>query len=158
MPELLSSLLVLSATFGLALLLARDRRELAIHRDALVRAEVQRSESLRLQQAEQRIAEIQRLTENTVSGGTEVVRAVHKGIAAIPFGVLEAIPATRDTSRVVRKAHDLISDTVYGTIKAVNQGIGAGVRQGLQGVSQPAPEPDRRSANSADDKSGNTGG
>lgn len=147
-------LLAVSATLGLALWLGRDGRETARCRDALIRAELRRSEALRLQQAEQRIAELQRLTENTVSGGTEVVRAVHKGIASIPFGVLEAIPATRDTTRVVRKAHDLISDTVYGTIKAVNQGIGAGVRQGLQSGAQPAQSPGDETAPGKPEKGG----
>lgn len=135
MPEFLAPVLVLLAvlaTLGLGLGLLRVQVTVVGVRDRLVRAEVRRAEALRLQDAEARLAELQRLTERGVSGGTDVVRAVHKGIAAIPFGVLERIPATRDTSRVVRQAHDLISDAVYGSIKAVNRGVGSGVRQGLK--------------------------
>src|SRR5690606_25569141 len=56
----------------------------------------------------QRIAETQQLTETAVDIGTQAVRQIHFGIAAIPFGILETVPATRDTTRVVRQAHDVI--------------------------------------------------
>lgn len=144
MPEFLApviALLAVLATLGLGLGLLRVQVAVGGVRAALQRAEVRRAEALRLQEAEARLAELQRLTERGVSGGTEVVRAVHKGIAAIPFGVLERIPATRDTTRVVRQAHDLISDAVYGSIKAVNRGVGAGVRQGLKPREPGADEP-----------------
>ncbi|MGQ0620264.1 MAG: hypothetical protein ACT4QA_10135 [Panacagrimonas sp.] len=131
MPEALLALLIFIATLGLAVALVRVSDHLGSLGRALTRAELRRSESERLQQAEQRIVEAQRMAEYAVAGGTELVRAVHRGIAAIPFSVLEAIPVTRDTARVVRKTHDLISDAVYGTIKGVNRGIGVGVRLGL---------------------------
>ena len=53
--------------------------------------------------------EIQQAAEMGVHLGTNTVRAVHMGIAAIPFGILEVIPATRHTSRLVRTVHDQIS-------------------------------------------------
>lgn len=65
----------------------------------------------------------QALAENVVEGGTSTVRAVHKGIAGIPFGILESIPVTRDTTRIVRKIHDAISDGVYGGISATNKAL-----------------------------------
>lgn len=135
MPEFLAPVfasLAVIATLSLSVGLLRVQVAVGSGRAALLRAEVRRAEALRLQDAEARLAELQCLTERGVSGGTEVVRAVHKGIAAIPFGVLERIPATRDTTRVVRQAHDLISAAVYGSIKAVNRGVGAGVRLGLR--------------------------
>lgn len=136
MAELALALAVLVATLwasrGELLIL----RALGQHRDQLFRLETQRAETLRLQQAEQRLAEIQRLTECAISGGTQVVRAVHKGIATVPFSVLENIPATRETTRVVRAVHDAISDGVYAGIGALNRGIGSRLRQGL---SEPPP-------------------
>lgn len=115
---------------------------------ALDRAGGVELEAQRLWLAERQLTDAQRLSEVAVSGGTFTVRAIHKGIAAIPFGVLEAIPATRDTTRIVRASHDLISDAVYGTIDAVNRGIGAGLRAGLKaGVKKPdaTEPPDRES-------------
>ena len=59
------------------------------------------------------------------------MRTIHKGIAAIPFGILEAIPVTRHTTKVVRGTHDLISDAVYGSISIVNKTSGKVIRKGI---------------------------
>lgn len=132
------------AAASLALALASLRVHYALRRevpDLLFRAEVLLSEASRLHCAERQLIEAQRLTESVVSGGAMTVRAVHRGIAAIPFGILEAIPATRDAARVVRASHDLISDAVYGGIGALNRGVGHGLRAGLKaGVPQQAPQ------------------
>ena len=117
---------------GLGALLLRQWQRLGCARETLQRLEIEREEALRLQKAEQQLAQAQQISETAVAGGTEVVRAVHRGIAAIPFTILEAIPVTRDTTRVVRKTHDLISDAVYGSIRAVNRGVGVQLRRGLQ--------------------------
>lgn len=82
----------------------------------------------RLHQHQQALATAQRLTEATIDGGAATVRAVHLGIAAIPFGVLEAIPVTRDVSRVVRQTHDLIAEAVYGSIRGANRAVGSVAR------------------------------
>lgn len=120
---------------GLALALAvaslRARTQLRELRKRLFHAEVILSEAMRLQRIERHLAETQRLTETVVSGGAQTVRAIHRGIAAIPFGILEAIPVTRDTTRLVRYSHDRIADAVYGGIEAVNRGVGKGLRAGL---------------------------
>lgn len=68
------------------------------------------------------------LAENVVEGGTSTVRAVHRGIAGIPFGILESIPVTRDSTRIVRKIHDAIADGVYGGISATNKALHQVVR------------------------------
>jgi hypothetical protein len=113
------------------------RRDVAM---ALIRAETRQAEVLRLARAEAQLEQVQRFAEAAVSGGTKSVRTVHRGIASIPFGILEAIPATRDTTKVVRQTHDLISDTVYGTIGAVNKGIGSLLRSGLTPPPGPAAD------------------
>lgn len=134
MPEALAPfavLLVVVATgaAGWALWQAGEaRREAAL---AFLRAETRMAEILRLQKVESQLHDVQRMTEAAVAGGTQAVQAVHKGIAAIPFGILEAIPATRDTTRVVRVTHDAIAGTVYGAIGAVNKGIGSLLRAGI---------------------------
>ncbi|HKY89710.1 MAG TPA: hypothetical protein VJM11_01670 [Nevskiaceae bacterium] len=135
---------VLAATVVGGVLLVRigpARRDAAM---GLIRLETRLAEAQRLQRAEAQLGQVQRFAEAAVSGGTQTVRTVHHGIASIPFGIFEAIPATRDTTRVVRKTHDLISDTVYGTIGAVNKGIGSLLRAGLTPPDAPgaaAPPP-----------------
>lgn len=142
MIEVLSTLALLIATFALGawsgvLGLRLHAASATLDRCAVVNAEAQR-----LWIADRQLADAQRLSEGLVSGGTLTVRAIHKGIAAIPFTVLEAIPATRDTTRIVRASHDLISDAVYGTIDAVNRGVGAGLRAGLKAGTQKPHKPD----------------
>lgn len=90
------------------------------------------AEALRLGRAQRQMEQVQRVAETAVGGGTEAVRLIHQGIAAIPFGILEAIPVTRGTTRVVRRTHDLIAGAVYGSIQAVNRGVGHGLRAGLK--------------------------
>lgn len=67
------------------------------------------------------LSQAQDLAETVVDTGTATVQEVHMGISRIPFGILESIPVTRDTSKVVRQAHDLISDAVYGSIRGINK-------------------------------------
>lgn len=78
------------------------------------------------------IASGQTIAENVVEGGTSTVRAVHKGIASIPFGILESIPVTRDTTRIVRQIHDAISDSVYGGISATNKALHQAARSAVE--------------------------
>lgn len=139
-----AALVLALAAASLALALASLRLQRRLRREVpllLFRAEVLQSEAARLQRVERQLADAQRLTEAVVSGGTQTVRAIHRGIAAIPFGILDAIPATRQASRVVRLSHDLISDAVYGGIGMVNRGVGHGLRAGMKaGLPRPLAE------------------
>lgn len=80
----------------------------------------------------QRIAQAQTLAETMVDGGTATVRAVHHGIASIPFGILEAIPATSLSTKAVRKTHDAIAGGVYDTIIGVNRLLGEAARKAIK--------------------------
>ncbi|WP_420465069.1 hypothetical protein [Panacagrimonas sp.] len=141
MAELLASLLLTMALAGLGAglwsLHRRAQRLLA----AVRRRRFQAAEARRLSRAQEQLAQAQRLSETAVSGSAHLVRAVHHGIAAIPFGILEAIPVTRDTTRIVHKTHDLIAGAVYDTIQAINRGVGSGLRHGLHHKPQ-ASSPD----------------
>ena len=132
MLEVLLALMAVAGTFALSAGGLRLQVQLSASRDALFRREIEQAEGERLWRAEQQLAQAQEVSETAVSLGTGMVRGVHRGIAAIPFSILEAIPATRDTTRLVRKTHDLISDAVYGSIGAVSRGVGAKLRAGLQ--------------------------
>ncbi|MGN6609393.1 MAG: hypothetical protein ACTHMS_20580, partial [Jatrophihabitans sp.] len=72
---------------------------------------------------------------------TAATRLGHETIAAIPFTVLENIPATAETSRVVREIHDEISGAVYDIISGTTRGITGALRRGFTG-SPKRPEPD----------------
>lgn len=114
--------------------LAADGIGKALRRARITEAEVQRFLAER-----NRLLAGQTLAGASVEGVTTVVQTAHRGIAAIPFGILEAIPATRDASRVVRATHDAISGVVYGSIKGVNRGIGL-VGQALLKASAAEPK------------------
>lgn len=101
------------------------------HADRLRRCGALLVELRRRIEQQQRITEAQQLTETAVDVGTQVVRQIHFGIAAIPFGILEAMPVTRDTTRVVRHTHDVIANAVYGTIRGVNKLTGQATRGAL---------------------------
>jgi hypothetical protein len=80
---------------------------------------------------------VQQITETAIDAGTSAVRAVHMGIAGIPFGILEAVPATRDATRVVRQTHDVIANAVYGSIKGANRFAGILARGALGAGQRP---------------------
>lgn len=80
----------------------------------------------------QHLAQAQTLTETIVDGGTATVRAVHRGIASIPFGILEAIPATSLPAKAVRKTHDAIADGVYSAIHSANRLLSEAARKAIQ--------------------------
>lgn len=123
----LEFLLVLAAV---AVTVFAATRVLAFERDVeLDAAKLRRRAALlieaqRLHELQSRITGAQQLTETAIDTGAATVRAVHLGIARIPFGILESIPVTRDASRIVRQTHDLISEAVYGTIRGVNKTAG----------------------------------
>jgi hypothetical protein len=77
------------------------------------------------------LLEAQEMLEDTIDTTTNIVRTLHKGIAAIPFGILEVIPVTRHTTQVVRGTHDLISDMVYNSISIINKTSGKVIRKGI---------------------------
>lgn len=113
-------------------------RDIAQFGKVLRRREAQLAEARRLDQAQRDLAAAQNLAETAIAGGTELVRTVHKSIADIPFAILESISVTRDTTRVVRRTHDLIADAAYGTVGAVNKGVGMLLRRGLSLESTPS--------------------
>ncbi|POP51362.1 hypothetical protein [Zhongshania marina] len=73
----------------------------------------------------------QDFTETVIDTSTATVRSVHMGIAKIPFDTLESFAATRDTTRIVRQTHDLISESVYTSIRGINKAAGYLTRAGI---------------------------
>lgn len=140
MPEMFVALALLSLLVAAVLVFGVQHRLRALQRlqrrnEAAV-AEARLAAEIRAQ-----ISAGQTIAENVVAGGTSTVRAVHKGIASIPFGILESIPVTRDTTRVVRLIHDAISDGVYGGIAATNKALHQVARGAVKPVAKPEESP-----------------
>lgn len=129
--------LALLALAVAATLIAGMQRRLREVQRQQWRSEAALSEMQLVAQIKAQFAAGQVLAENVVEGGTSTVRAVHKGIAGIPFGILESIPVTRDTTRIVRKIHDAISDGVYGGISATNKALHQAARHAASRSRQP---------------------
>lgn len=89
------------------------------------------AELVLLAENQRQLLEAQEILEGSIDGSTTTVRAIHKGIASIPFGILEAIPVTRNTTQVVRGTHDIISDVIYSGISAANKTSGKAIRKGI---------------------------
>ncbi len=100
--------------------------------DEIHRSIVHQRELAQLLETHQQLAEIQNLTETAVHTGTATVRSIHREIANIPFDILDSIPATRDTTRVVKGVHDLTADGVYASITALNKQLGKRLRKHLK--------------------------
>ncbi|WP_043114033.1 hypothetical protein [Solimonas soli] len=73
----------------------------------------------------------QELVEHAADTGVSMVKAVHMGIADIPFSILEAIPPTAVPTRVVRQVHDAISEGIYAALSGLNKAVGRELRKGI---------------------------
>src|SRR5882757_2279870 len=125
-------LLMLAATAAALWQQRRSSRELAAVQLGMRRVAAAFLESSRAEAQLETLHQLQRVAEQGVELGTNTVRNVHRGIASIPFGILEAIPVTRHPTRIVRGLHDQISDVVYDSISGGNKLIGSALRLGLK--------------------------
>jgi hypothetical protein len=89
------------------------------------------AELSRMRNLQQVLSDAQAFTEAVVAGSAGVARTLHFGIASVPFGLLEALPLTRGTTRAVRDTHDLIAGTVYDAIHGVNRAVGQVARTAI---------------------------
>ncbi|HEX4872494.1 MAG TPA: hypothetical protein VFV27_09295 [Nevskiaceae bacterium] len=86
----------------------------------------------------------QQLAEQALDSGAALVQEVHRGIADIPFSVLETVPGVAPAARVVRQLHDRISDDIYQSLRGLNRAVGRELRRGVERRDpEPRPEPDR---------------
>lgn len=137
----LSCLLLLLAGAGaLGLAQRRTLREQEELRRVMQRLAAAMLEQARAEAQRRTLRELQQAAELGVDVGTNAVRAVHMGIAAIPFGILDAIPVTRHTSRLVRTVHDRISGVVYDSIAGGNRLLGSALRLGLKARDEDRPD------------------
>ena len=96
------------------------------------RAATHQRELAQLIDTHNQLADIQDKTETLIDSGTSTLRSIHHEIANIPFEILESLPATRDTTKVVKGVHDITSDTVYASISTLNKAVGRKLRDRLK--------------------------
>lgn len=135
---LLSTVILLILTFISLLISASTLRvvwqQYHLHQQCkshLLHVSCAKKERQLLMKQQAQLLETQAQLEKTIDVTTSTVRSIHKGIAAIPFGILEAIPVTRQTTVVVRRTHDLISDVVYSSINIATKTTGKVIRKGI---------------------------
>lgn len=132
-PEALIALLLITAAL-LAWAAWRGRtarRQLLALEESLRHAEAAGKEQAARIAALESLRDTQQLSEHAIATGTALVREVHKGIADIPFSVLEAIPATRGSAKALRGLHDSISEGVYGALAGLNKAVGRELRKAV---------------------------
>ncbi len=135
--EGLAALLLLAAALA-AVAVWRSRRAsraLKALEEDLRRAEAAGQEQAARIAALETLRDSSQLAEHAIATGTAVVKEVHKGIADIPFSVLEAIPATAKSAKLLRGLHDSISDGVYGALGNLNKAVGRELRKGFEAES-----------------------
>lgn len=107
----------------------------AAQQTALVRAfRTVRSTVEQLREAELRKAELlekQILAERAIDAGSMGVETVHKAIAGLTFGILEAIPTTRATASAVRGVHDVSAAGSYAAVRTLNREVGKILKEAL---------------------------
>ena len=135
--EALAALLLIAAGLvSLALWHSKKAaRQIKTLEAELHRAEVAGQEQAARIAALETLRDSSQLAEHAIATGTAVVKEVHKGIADIPFSVLEAIAATRAPAKVLRGLHDSISEGVYGALGNLNKAVGRELRKGFEAES-----------------------
>lgn len=126
--EIVLAGLCIALELGLLGLLWRVGKLLDGVETAQARAAAQgREQALRLA-ALDRLRTGQQIAEQAIGTGANLAREVHLGIASIPFSILENIPPTAPTARVVRKLHDTISRDIYDALGDLNESVGRRLR------------------------------
>ncbi|MFT4045750.1 MAG: hypothetical protein QM661_03545 [Solimonas sp.] len=142
--ELALAALLIAALAAVALAW-KLRRRLAAIEQALSAAEARGREQGERLAALASWRDGQELIEHAADTGVSMVKAVHLGIADIPFSILEAIPPTAAPTRAVRQVHDAISEGIYGALGALNKAVGRELRKGMGADARPAAVPNEKS-------------
>jgi len=129
--------IVLLGVAALALLTVREARAAQLRLRTLAtdsrRQQAWCREAETFVRSRTRIADAASSTAEAVQLGSAVTQAGHRLIAAIPFGILGRIPATRERTGRVRRAHDGTADKVYDGISTFADRVSVALRQKLVG-------------------------
>jgi hypothetical protein len=128
---------------------AAARKRLAVADRAAAQLVARRGEQERFLRPRTDIADTADVASAVVDLGTGITQASHQTIAAIPFEILEAIPATSEVAKIVREVHDQTAATVYRAVSAVTGEVAGVIGRRLRGDApraRPAPRPRPRPA------------
>lgn len=73
---------------------------------------------------------------DAVAFTSAVTRAGHRALAAIPFGLMRAIPQTREASVRAKAVHDEKAAKVYDSIESFSNRVADGMRKRMIGEAQ----------------------
>lgn len=99
----------------------------------VVRTAAARRERARFVGTRSAIAETAENAAEAVQLSALTVQVGHEAVVSIPFGVFEAIPATRAGTKRMRAVHDDASGGVYRAINVVSGAVGNVVSRRLKG-------------------------
>ncbi len=152
---LLFTLLAVNGLLLATLSQQRCQRENLVAILRQVRAFIEQVREAELRKTE--LIEKQKVAEKAIDAGSIGVETVHKAIAGLTFGILDAIPATRATSSLVREVHDASAAGSYEAVRKLNREVGKLIQEV---VGNPARLDDRGRRNVAkgDGKGEGTGG
>lgn len=142
LASLAAALLLVAATVVVGRLGLRAGADIRELESGIVRTSAARTERRRFAAGRTAIADAAENAAEAIQLGTATVQVGHGAIAAIPFGVLEAIPATRSGTRRVRAVHDETSEGVYRAISVVSGAVGNIVSRRMKGAESSLPSGD----------------
>jgi hypothetical protein len=79
-----------------------------------------------------RVRGLKDLLEDGIEYGASRLEQLQKETAAVPFGVLEALPVVGPAAQVVHELHDATLSAVYGMVRGTTKLVGSGVDVVLQ--------------------------
>ena len=85
------------------------------------------------------------LVQDAVDAGATAVEQVHKRTAAVPFALLEQVPALAAPARRAHQVHDLAISGSYGMVRLVNRVTGKVLDVALDVLEARAAEGERES-------------
>jgi hypothetical protein len=124
---------LVAGTFCAARFVLRAAATQAELESTVVRTAAARRERARFVGTRSAIAETAENVAEAVQLSALTVQVGHDAVVAVPFGVFEAIPATRAGTKRLRTVHDDASGGVYRAINVVSGAVGNVVSRRLKG-------------------------
>ena len=141
---LFASAIAAGAVVAATLLVARQAHRAVVGQRELEstvrRTSAARRERARFASSRAAIAGTAEDAAEAIQLGALTVQVGHEAIVSIPFGMFEAIPATRAGTKRVRSVHDGTTGGLYRAISVISAAAGSVVSRRMKGTGPP-PSP-----------------